>query len=254
MKARAFAWLVLPAVVLAGCPSHTLLSVKDQQAIRARHGEKTYHLKQSFFVGPFFTYDDLMFISERAFDERALIESPGGDPILPSRPTGILPMGTRVKVEKIEFPTGSVVSGRKLKSPRHFTWVMLAPQGIDTDKPHVLVLTQEFRRPADFTSALGMYLVEKDPREQFAAKPEELEAIARKKLVKGMGVDAVFRSRGHPDKITRKQQGDVKVERWQYAPGREVVLKDNRVESWKGFPPFDVEVLQPAAEPAGDGS
>lgn len=253
MKARSLVLAIWPAVLLAGCPSHTFLSVKDQEAICNKHEDQVYHLKQSFYVGPFFTYDDRMFISERAFDERALIESPGGDPILPSQPTGILPMGTRVKIQRIEFPTGSVVSNRKLKSPRHFTWVMLAPQDIETDKPYVLVLTQDLRRPADFTSALRMFLVDQDPRDQFAA-PEELEAIAHKKLIKGMGVDAVFRSRGHPDKITRKQEAGAKVERWQYAPGREVVLKDNRVESWKGFPSFDVEILQPADGSAGNGS
>ncbi|MBN2496622.1 MAG: hypothetical protein JXR96_18680 [Deltaproteobacteria bacterium] len=238
-------------LALAACPSHTLLSLADQQAIQTSHCGKTRFLKQSFFVGPFFTYDDRLFISERGFDERVLVESPGGDPILPEKPSGVLPMGSRVRIREIEFPTSSAISDRKLKSPRHFVWVSLELAGGETPKPYVLVLTQELRSPADFDSALGTVLLDKDPRADFASRlPEVLEAIDRKTLVKGMRADALMRSRGYPDKITREVIKGARVEHWLYTPSRKVVLRDDRVESWEGFGEPAVEPAPPPAAPS----
>lgn len=239
--------LVLVAFI-SGCPSHTLLSKKDQEKIQVQYGEKTYFLKQSFFVGPFFAYDDRHFISERAFDERILIQSPGGDPILPCEPTGVLSMGTRVKVRAIEFPTSGAMASRKLKSPRHFTWVLLDVEGQPAEKPYVLVLTQEFKKISEFKSSLGDYLLSEDPRLEFATcGPEELNAIDTKSLVKGMRADALLRSRGHPDRITRKFVEGVRTERWQYTSERVVVLKEGRVDSWQGFP--DLPLPKPDSTP-----
>lgn len=233
--------LFLSMALLQGCPSHTLLSAKDQEKIQAKHGKKVYYLKQSFFVGPFFAYDDRHYISERAFDERVLIQSPGGDPILPCEPTGVLSMGSRVTVRGIEFPNSSAMASRKLKSPRHFTWILLDVDGQPAGKPYILVLTQEFKKNKDFENSLKDYLLTEDPREEFAASPpEELKAIDTKTLIKGMRADALLRSRGHPDRITRKFIEGIKTERWQYTPERVVVLKEDRVDSWEGFPDLQV--------------
>jgi hypothetical protein len=229
--------LLFVMVFGSGCPSHTLLSVKDQENIKKKHGQKTYYLKQSFFVGPFFAYDDRHYISERAFDERILIQSPGGDPILPCEPTGVLSMGTRVTVRGIEFPTSGAMASRKLKSPRHFTWVLLDVEGQPAEKPYVLVLTQEFKKIAEFESSLGDFLLSEDPRLEFSGyAAEELDAIDKKSVVKGMHADALLRSRGHPDRITREFVEGVRTERWLYTPDRVVVLKEGRVDSWQGFP------------------
>jgi hypothetical protein len=229
--------LLLLAGFIQGCPAHTLLTKQDQEKIQASHAQKAYFLKQSFFVGPFFAYDDRNYISERAFDERVLIQSPGGDPILPCEPTGVLSMGTRVTVRQIEFPTSSAMASRKLKSPRHFTWVLLDVDGQPSEKPYVLVLTQEFKKIQEFESSLKDYLLTEDPRKQFSTyAPEEITAIDKKTLIKGMHADALLRSRGHPDRITRKFVEGVKTERWQYTPDRVVVLKEDRVDSWQGFP------------------
>lgn len=245
--------LLTLVVLLQGCPSHTLLSAKDQEKIQAKHGKKAYYLKQSFFIGPFFAYDDRYYISERAFDERVLIQSPGGDPILPCEPTGVLSMGTKVTVREIEFPTSGAMASRKLKSPRHFTWVLLDVDGQPAGKPYILVLTQEFKKIEEFENSLKAYLLTEDPREEFAASsPEELKAIDTKTLIKGMRADALLRSRGHPDRITRKFIEGVKTERWQYTPERVVVLKEDVVDSWEGFP--EIQLPEPAKPEANPGT
>jgi hypothetical protein len=228
-------------MAIAGCVSHTSLSVQDQERIQTKYVTKTYFLKQSFFVGPFFAYADRMFISERAFDEKVLIQSPGGDPIVPCEPVGVVPMGTRVTVREIEFPTGSALAARKLKSPRHFTWVTVDLEGKNLEKPYVLVLTREFKTRKEFVKSLGGFLVEADPRPEFAAlSPEVLRAIDRKSLVKGMDSKALLRSRGHPNRITRKFVDGTKMEKWLYTQDRFVVLKEDVVDEWQGFPDLDL--------------
>ncbi|MBW1808037.1 MAG: hypothetical protein JRJ19_00430 [Deltaproteobacteria bacterium] len=244
MRYRIIFLFFLVAGFISGCPSHTLLTVQDQQKIQSQQKNKTYYLKQSFFAGPFFAYDDRFFISERAFDERVLIESIGGDPILSSDPTGVIPLGTEVNIREVEFPTSSAVSDRKLKSPRHFTWVMIDIKDKPKKTPYVLVLTQEFKKISDFDRSLAVYLVKDDPSDEFIGLAQEvLEAVNTKKIVKGMRADALLRSRGHPDKISRKVVDGARIEQWQYAPERIVVLKEDLVESWKGFPDLDLDLL-----------
>ena len=240
------------ALALSGCPSYTLLSLQQQQAIDKAHQGKTLYLKQSMFAGPFFAYDDRLYVSERAFDERVLIESVGGEPILSSAADHILPMGTAMRIEKVELPNSGNISARKLKSPRHFVWVYLKKAEGETPKPYVLVLTQEFRKEKQFDAALKTYLLKENPREAFASRlPEVIEAIDKKSIVLGMRADALMRSRGYPDKIDRKTIKGVRAETWTYAKQRKVVLRNDVVESWEGFPDIPSPKTQPeAASPA----
>jgi hypothetical protein len=227
---------------LSGCKTLSLLSPGDQQAVQSRHHNQTLFAKQPWFVGPFYSYDDRQYVSERAFDERILLESTSGEPIVPLAPTGIVPMGRRLRIRQVEFPTGGVVAARKLKSPRHFTWVILEDTEQPDGLPYVLVLTQSFRTPEAFAEALALYLVEEDPRPAFGSRrPEVRSAIERKLVVQGMRADELMRSRGYPDQLLREQVGGVQVETWRYAVGREVILKDEAVDSFKGFPVLPIQ-------------
>lgn len=240
-------------LALFGCPAETLLSVQDQESIQKAQTAKSYFLRQSFFVGPFFSYDDRLYVSERGLDERVLIESMDGEPILPASPLAVIPFGTRVKITSIEFPTSSVVTGRRLKSPRHFTWVYLEIDGLSQPKPLVLVLTHEMRSPQDFDKALANYLAGEDPRPAFAKlAPEVLAAIDAKNVLAGMRWDALLRSRGHPDRVERSTAGQARVEKWFYSPQRWVLLEDDTVKSSEGFPQLELPQWRnpPAPQPA----
>ncbi len=50
MRYRPIFLFFLVAGFFSGCPSHTLLSVQDQQKIQSQQKNKTYYLKQSFFA------------------------------------------------------------------------------------------------------------------------------------------------------------------------------------------------------------
>jgi hypothetical protein len=224
-------------LTVGSCTTYVFLSAHDQEQIQTREKKKLYYLKYSFFVGPLYTYDDKLYISERGFDERVLVQDTSDNPIFPPEPTGVIPMGTQVQVLQIEFPTRGVASDRKLKSPRFFTWVYLEKAGESAAQPWILVLAPEFRTLGQFDDALTEYLQKEDPRPAFASLPaEELAAIDQKSILKGMRADSLRRARGHPDRITRSFEGGIKVERWQYAEKRFVTLRDDQVESWEGFP------------------
>jgi len=231
-----------------GCASHTKLLAEDQQTIQSTYRSKAVYLKQSFFVGPFYAYDDRYYISERAFDERILIETPAGVPILPCDPIGLLPLGTRLKVRDIEFPTSFEISKRMLRSPRHFTWVLLEADGQPKQKPYVLVMTQEFKTLSEVRTALDAYLGADDPRPALRLSADDQGAIDRKTVVKGMSAAALLRSRGQPDKITRRYAEGVKTEQWQYSSQRLVVLKEDKIDSWQGFPALALETFKPSVQ------
>jgi hypothetical protein len=135
------------------------------------------------------------------------------------------------------LPTATAINSRKLRSPRHFTWVLLEALDHEHAKPYVLVLTQQFKSTHDFKQTLGQYLVKKNPLVVFQNRPSEvLSAINTKTLIKNMRWDTVIRSRGSPSKISRQTLEGVRVERWQYGPNRFVILKNDKVFSWTGFP------------------
>lgn len=228
--------MLLLGFMAAGCPAHTKLSKSDRQRVQKVYVGQERFLKYACFVGAFYAYPDMLYLSERAFDERVLIENPDGGPILPKGPTEILPMGTRVRIRDIQFATSSALAERKLRSPRFFTWVLLDRLDKPADKPYVWVLTQQFRNRGQFDEALDAVLVERDPRLAFEGrKPEVLAAIDRKIPVAGMRYDALTRARGRPDKVDRRTTGGVVQERWEYAPGRYVILRNDRVTRWEGF-------------------
>lgn len=242
---------LLCALLLAGCAAQTLLSADDQRRINSNQQGRGYYLKYSFFVGPFFNYADRYYICERDFDERVLLQGPGGEAILGAEPQAILPLGTKVVVDKVEFPTSAAMAGRKLKSPRHFTWVYLRTAR-QQKKPLVLVLTQTMRRPADFERALSAYLVKEDPRSALHNLPPDiLQAVENKQPVKGMSATALLSCRGHPDKILRRDHDGHSQEIWQYAPGRRVFLVDDVVVKAEGFPLRELPLWKnPAPAPA----
>jgi hypothetical protein len=244
MRIRLLGYIVFSIGLVSGCLSQTLLSTKDQESIKQVHQDKHYFLKQSFFVGPFFGYNDRHYISERAFDERVLIQNTSGDPIFPAQASSILPLGTKVKIQEIEFPDGYAMSSRKLKSPRHFTWVLLNLVDQPAKKPFVLVLARQFAKKEEFTKALSFYLADDNPTEKTSSfSPAELQAINQKTLIKGMNSEQLKLSRGQPDQIIRKFIKGTKVEHWTYAPNRIVVLKEDSVDSWKGFPEQNLEAF-----------
>ncbi len=226
----------------AACSTATKLSVKDQQTIQTNFQKKTFYLTYPVFVGSFYAYDDRHLVSERAFDERILIESPSGEPILPPSPTDILPLGTKVSVREIEFPSSSVLLARKLMSPRHYTWIMLDLAGKSPSKPYVLIIHHDTKNIDEFRKTFATFLSEEDPRNSLKSlSDQDRKAIDAKTVFKGMSAQALLKSRGQPDKRSRVYQNSVPIETWQYTPNRIVILKDNRVDRFEGFTPVDLK-------------
>ena len=249
MKRKA-AFVMALCSAVAACTSHTLLPPGAQRQVIDEYVGSKWHLKHACFVGSFYAYPDRYYISERGFDELALVQTMSGDPILPDGPRAILPLGTRVTIEAIEFPTSPALSARKLKSPRHFTWVTLTAEAERADKPLVLVLTQEMKTTADFVSALKKHLQEKDPTPQYAGLAENIRrAIDEKLPVPGMPADALLRCRGYPDKLLRRKTKAGREEVWIYSDRRRVHLVNDVVVRAEGFENLELPVWRSKAEP-----
>jgi hypothetical protein len=232
-----------------GCAGPAGLSGPQRQELRARLQGQLRYTSCPLFIAPFYAYPDRLFLSLRAFDERILIERASGEPILPGPTLGVLPLGTRVRIQDIDFPTAAARAERELRSPRHFVWVLVETPDGELDKPGVLVLTGRYRDGRRLLDALDDRLVAGDPRARFAGRPAAVRrAIDRKQPAVGMRLDALLRARGRPDRVLRRMVEGVRVERLCYGPGRTVTLHDGVVVDWRGFaaPPPDRQDWTPA--------
>ncbi len=230
------AWAVL------GCAGPAGLSGPQRQALRARLQGQVRYTSCPLFIAPFYAYADRLFLSLRAFDERILLEEASGEPLLPGPTLGVLPLGTRVRIRDVDFPTAAARAERELRSPRHFVWVLIDTPGGELDRPGVLVLTGRYRDGQRLLEALDDRLVVGDPSARFAGRSDAVRrAIDRKQPAAGMRLDALLRARGRPDRMLRRTVDGVRIEQLCYGPGRTVTLRDGVVVDWRGFasPPPD---------------
>jgi len=236
-----FRWLAAALSLAAawpalGCAGPTGLAGPQRRDLRARLQGQLRHTSCPLFIAPFYAYADRLFLSLRAFDERILLEKASGEPILPGPTLGVLPLGTRVRIRDVEFPTAAALAERQLRSPRHFVWVLVETPDGELDKPGVLVLTGRYRDGRRLLDALDDRLVAGDPRARFAGRSAAVRrAIDRKQPAVGMRLDALLRARGRADRVLRRTVDGVRIELLCYGPGRTVTLHDGVVVDWRGF-------------------
>lgn len=118
--------LALATVVASlGCPNYTVIPDQDRQRVDDAHTGSLLFLRQSTYVGNFYDDDRYRLVHPRRFEELTYLQTLEGDAIAPGHAEGIIPAGTRVRVERIEWPTGDVVFRRPLYTPRYTTWIWL---------------------------------------------------------------------------------------------------------------------------------
>jgi hypothetical protein len=216
----------------AGCASHSALAVEDRGYLeRAWAGrEKDQFLKLSFYVTPFFGDSTKRLLTALPPDEVRLLQSPGGQTISPGKVERILPAGTPVQIEKVEFPTSYVIPGRILYTPRTLPWIYLRVPG-ESGPPLILVLRPQLRSRAEAQSELDRYLTEVDPAPLLSTYSSSVrEGIRRKDALEDMPADALERAWGYPERKQVRFTEDSREEEWIY-PGarRRAVLQDDRV-------------------------
>ncbi len=103
---------------LSGCMAH--VGTEKPKTLR------TLWLNKSYYGGIFYDDDRFRMLSEIPFEKLSHLKSPSGDTILPPPSDEIVPYGTRVVLQKVEFPTHENIFKRPLLTPRHFPWIYLS--------------------------------------------------------------------------------------------------------------------------------
>jgi hypothetical protein len=226
--------------VLAGCAGNSSLPESDRIALEGELVSHARYLKVAVWVAPFFQDPRGWLLSDRALDELDLIDDPTGQPVLPGAATGILPPGTRLRIDRIEFPTGFVIAQRAIYSPRFNPWVYLVPadgQGpaatLAGGRPLILVLPQHMKNRDEVLAELDRYLSRDDLAAALHALPQQFqEAISQKNVIAGMGPGEIEMAWGYPERIHLDEAH--RLQRWTWPEGKqEATLNANALSRWQ---------------------
>jgi hypothetical protein len=215
---------------LACVPRVSVPEAERQRASRELEGQRRV-TKVAVFVGPFFGDGSKLLVSDQPFQELDLLQSPDGSVISPPPADRVLPPGTQVRVEKVEFPTGWIIAKRVVTTPRYHPWVLLALEG--EPRPLVLVLPQTLATAEDVRLELERVAGASDPGPALQALPAaQRAAIERKGLVEGMSPQAVEMAWGLPERKVVDRPADKEVWIW---PGgkRRAWLQNGRLSRWE---------------------
>lgn len=224
------------AFVVTGCAGHTKIPDADRLELERKLPGRTYYLRHAMYVGPFWTDADKLFLSDGVPGEIPYVVNPAGVPIDPPPPTAIVPAGTRVRIRRLELPTGYAVTTRNPFGPRYNTWLHLVVEGLPRDPSPVLLLPRELESHDQVMAALERWLSPDDLSpvlRQLA--PHVLQAVNEKRLVEGMPAEAVAMAWGHPERKEIQVTGQSRTETWIWPfERRQARIVDGRLVSWEG--------------------
>ena len=229
--------LLLWSGLAASCASYTVVPEQARAAIDDQHTGELLYLKQSMYAGRFYDDDRYRLLHPRRFQELTYLQNVEGESIPPPPADEIIPAGTRVRVEKIEWPDGDAVFRRPLYTPRYTTWIWLrvarergSSTTIERDERHILLIPGGISDEDTFNAWFTASLTDVDPNPWLIALPEgQQQGIEQKKPALGMTYEALTAALGFPDRLARDEQDGAVVEVAVYGPVS-VVLKDGVVD------------------------
>jgi len=226
--------LLLPLLAVA-CATPDI-HIPEGEQVRAQRdlaGGPPRFLRVACWVGPLWDDTDKLFLTDRPTEEVNLVETPGGRPIRPPAFERVLPPGTPVRIQRIEFPGTFTMAERVLVSPRFHPWVYLALEG--ERRPLVVVLPREVKSTEEIRAELERFLSVDDPRPALAALPPEArERVLRKEAAAGMTAPALEMAWGLPDR--KRIDRPAKTEEWFWGNHRRALLREDRVVSLERLP------------------
>ncbi|NTX62544.1 hypothetical protein HUA74_17970 [Myxococcus sp. CA051A] len=225
--------LLVLAAFAVGCGNYTRMAPEARTSLqRTLTGpDAEQYLRISGNVIPFFGDGSKRLLTPYAPDDVRLLDDSNGKPINPGAVERTLPVGTKLRITKVEFPTAWVVAERVLYTPRTWPWVYLAEEGKPDAPPLVLVLPPNLEQPNDFRAEVEKYLSAQNPKSQLEAlAPPVRDAVREKRLVANMSADAVRMAWGPPELVRRTLEGTAKNEEWTYPGGRrKAFITDGRL-------------------------
>jgi hypothetical protein len=227
---RRVATLAALALATAGCaPIAVVPDAERARTHAALEGEARW-LRVSLSVSPLFGDRSRLLLLDAPAGEVDLLRATDDTVIPPPAAERILPPGTPVRIEKVEFPTGLVIATRAVMSPRYHPWVYLRIAG--EERPALLVLSYASVSADALIGEVDRVLTRDDPSRLLAGLPrEQRDAIVRKELIEGMGARAVEMAWGVPEKI--KIDRPAATEEWTWPTAkRHAWFQDEKLVRW----------------------
>jgi hypothetical protein len=223
--------LAAALVPLAACAPRAVIPDLERERVNHELAGAQRWLRVAAYAAPLWGDQSRVLLSDQPLSELELVLSPGGDPIAPPPVERIVPPGTRVRLEDVEFPTGWTIARRVIMTPRYHPWAILEVPG--DARPHVIVLSQTAASFDEVRGELDRILTKDDPSSFYAALPgEQRAAVAKKELVEGMGLRAVEMAWGLPEK--KKIDRPAATEQWTWPNGkRRAFFQDDRLVRWE---------------------
>ncbi|HUK65266.1 MAG TPA: hypothetical protein VLV17_00460 [Anaeromyxobacteraceae bacterium] len=209
--------VIIPLVLLASCvPPVEIPDEERARASRELEGRLEY-LQVAAYASQFFGDETKMLLCAEPSSELDLLETPGGEPILPPPPERVLLPGTPLRITRVEFPTGFVIARRMLHTPRYHPWIYLALAG--EARPLIVVLPQLVANTEEARAELERLVGPTDPSSEFRALPDaQRAAISHKQLIDGMSPRAVELAWGYPEKRVIDRPSE--TEAWTWSGGK----------------------------------
>lgn len=114
-------WSLWVLLLFSGsCVTHVQRPVMSQN-----WSGQSYWVKKSLYAGFFYDDDRYGLVSPEPFEKLTYLKSIAGDLILPPPSTEMISIGTRVQIQKIEWPTEQNIIKRPLLTPRFLPWIYL---------------------------------------------------------------------------------------------------------------------------------
>jgi hypothetical protein len=222
---------VAVSLAASGCAPLTVVPDAERERTHAALEGQARWLRVAVSVSPLFGDRSRLLLLDAPPAEVDLLRGTDGKVIPPPAAERILPPGTPVRVEKVEFPTGMVIATRAVMSPRYHPWVYLKIAG--EERPFIIALSHSSVSTDDLLAEVDRMLTRDDPSRALAALPkEQRDAIGRRELVEGMGARAVEMAWGVPEKI--RIDRPAATAEWAWPTGkRRAWFQDEKLLRWE---------------------
>jgi len=226
----------LLAFVVSGCASHTTIPDEDRVRLERSLPGRTFYLRHAMYVGPFWSDESKLYVTDIVPDEIPWVLNPAGVPIDPGAPTGVIPAGTRVRIVRLELPTGYAVATRNPFVPRYNPWLLLEVEGFPGKPVPTMVLRSDLGSQLEFEEEIDRFLSRDDLEPMLAKLPAPMRrAVNEKRLIEGMSSDVVAMAWGWPERRTIAPSPEGRREIWVWpSQRRSAVILGERLVSWEG--------------------
>ncbi len=235
-RAAAISVVAFASIFAGACAGHTQIPDEDRIRLERTLPGRSFYLRHSMYVGPFWADEQKVFLSDVVPGEIPWVVNPAGVPMEPGAPTGVIPAGTRVRIAKLELPTGYTVATRNPFLPRYNPWLYLEVEGMPRAPTPVMVLRGDLESHAQMLAEIERFLSQDDLAPMIAKIPTALlKAVNEKRLVEGMTPDLVAMAWGWPERRQLAPSPEGRREEWTWpSERRKAVIVGDRLISWEG--------------------